>query len=205
MLKFVVYFIFAVVIIGLLLGGIHLFRVSAKNKKEMSAYQGNEIKVEKQLGKVLVVYYSLSGHTKEIAEKIQAMTNGDIYEIKTEETLVSNPLLHLKIKKQLKDGNYFKLAGKLPDLSQYDIIFVGSPVWWYTASTPMLSFLKQADFHGKKVVPFSTQGSNPGTYFEDFAKNAKNAQLLESASFNNLPSKYDAEVNNKIAQWLNKL
>ena len=93
----------------------------------------------------------------------------------------------------------------MPDFSKYDTVFVGGPVWWYTMSTPMYSFLQQANFAGKKVVPFSTQGSNYGTYFEDFAKMAKNAKLQKEASFNNMPEKYNSAVDNKIAEWLNSL
>lgn len=205
MIKYLVYLVIAAVVVGLLLSGIHLYRTAEKNKEELSQYKGKEIQVEADLGRVLIVYYSLSGHTKEIAEKIQAKTGGDIFEIKTAEEIVSNPLFYYKVKKQLKNGEYFKLAGNLPDFSQYDIIFVGSPIWWYTAATPVLSFLQQADFAGKKVAPFSTQGSNPGTFVEDFTKKAKNARILKSAAFNNLPPKYNPEVENKIVVWLNNL
>lgn len=204
-MKYFLYVVLAAVVISLVSGGVHLYRVAQKNKKEMSQYQNDTVKLDKKFGKVLVVYYSKSGHTKEIAERIKAKTNADMYEIKTAEELPKSPLLHLAIKQQLASGEYPALAGKLPDFSQYDMIFVGAPVWWYTMATPGLSFLRQADFQGKKVVPFSTQGSNYGSYFEDFAKNAKNAKLQTSASFNNLPEKYSQAVDNKIWAWLNQL
>ena len=133
------------------------------------------------------------------------MTGGELYEVKTAEKIKQTPWFYLTLRKQLKDKNYPKLSGSLPDFRQYDTIFVGGPVWWYTASTPMRAFLQQADFKGKKVVPFTTQGSNVGTYFEDFAQTAKNAKLLKSASFNNMPEKYDHAVDNKIATWINSL
>ena len=85
------------------------------------------------------------------------------------------------------------------------MIFVGAPIWWYTAATPGLEFLKTYDFKDRKVVPFSTQGSNFGSYFDDFAAKAKNAKILPGASFNNLSKKYDDAVDNKITDWLNKL
>lgn len=205
MLKYFLYLIAAAVVAGLLSGGIHLYRVAAKNKKEMKQYEGAPVEVQKKPGKVLVVYYSLSGHTKDIAEKIKAFTGADLYEIKTAENLKTTPWFYLTLRSQMKKKNYPQLAGEMPDFSQYDLIFVGAPVWWYTAATPMMSFLKQADFGGKKVVPFSTQGSNYGTFFKDFAVAAKNADLQTSASFNNLPDKYDQAVNNKIAEWINAL
>lgn len=205
MLKYFLYFVLAVIIIGLIGGGIHLLRVDRKNKSEMARYQGAPIPVTADLGKTLVIYYSLSGHTKDIAMKIKEKTSADIYEIKTAETIKPSPSFYLSVKKQLKNGKYPPLSGTIPDLSQYDTIFVGAPVWWYTIATPGLSFLKETDFQNKKVVPFSTQGSNFGTFFEDFKANAKNARLQKSASFNNLPPKYGKAVDNKIAEWLNQL
>jgi flavodoxin len=68
-----------------------------------------------------------------------------------------------------------------------------------------LEFLKKFDFKNKNVVPFSTQGSNYGTYFEDFKAKAKNANILKGESFNNLDSSYNEQVKNKIISWLNSL
>lgn len=204
-MKYIFYTLLALIVIGLLAGGFHLYRVSQKNKKEMAQYSGPAEKLNQSLGKVLIIYYSLSGHTKDIAERIKSTTGGDIYEIKTAQEITSTPLMYTKIKQQLKNKDYPELSGNIPDFSQYDMIFIGSPVWWYTVSTPVLSFLKQTDFKGKKVVPFSTQGSNYGNFFSDFAENAQNAKLLKSASFNNLPDKYTPQIDNKITRWLNSL
>lgn len=205
MLKYLIYILLAAVVVGLIGSGVHLWRVARKNEKEMAPYAGEPVAVTKNLGRVLVVYYSLSGHTREIAEKIRQVTGGDLYEIKTTEKLDSSPWYYLTLRNQLKSGNYPSIENNFPQFAAYDTIFVGAPVWWYTIATPVLSFLQQADFGGKKVVPFSTQGSNYGTFFEDFAARAQNASLAKGASFNNLPTKYDAQVNNKIAVWLNSL
>ena len=188
MFKYVLYLLAIMIAVGLAVGGIHLYRVAVKNKKEMAAYEGPAAAVERRFGRVLVVYYSLSGHTREIAEEIK-----------------TTPWFYLTLRRQIKEKNYPVLAGKLPDLSRYDIIFVGAPVWWYTMATPLSAFLEQVDFQGRKVVPFSTQGSNYGSYFEDFTTQAKHAEIQRAQSFNNLPSKYDEAVDNKIVQWLNNL
>lgn len=205
MLKYIIYLLVAVIIAGLIGGGIHLYRVAAKNKKEMAQYNGKAVAVNQKLGKVLVVYYSLSGHTREIAEKIKAKTGGDIYEIKTAEEIKATPIFYMKIKQQIKNKEYPALAGEMPDIGQYDRVFVGSPVWWYTLSTPVSAFLQRIDFQGKKVVPFSTQGSNFGSYFDDFAAQAKNADIQPAEAFNNLSHEYDKAVDNKISRWLNRL
>ena len=203
MLKFFIYFIVALVVIGGTAAAFHLYRVSQKNKAEMAKF-AQEVKYNTNLGKVLVVYYSLSGQTKKIAEFIAAQTNADIYEITVKEAY-SSPSVYAKSKKELDSKQYPELSEDLPDFTAYDIIFVGGPVWWYTMATPLFGFLEKADFAGKKVVPFSTQGSNYGKFFTDFADTAKNADIQKSENFNNLKPEYDNAVHNKINTWLNKL
>ncbi len=205
MLKIVIYVLIAAVVAAAAGGGFHLYRVAAKNKEEMSRYAGQPVEVTRNFGKTLVVYYSLTGHTRAIAEKIAAKTGADMYEIKTKEKLNGTPWFYLTLRKQLKAKNYPELSGDMPDFGTYNTIFVGAPVWWYTMATPLYAFLQKADFGGKRVVPFSTQGSNVGTYFADFAKEARNAKVLEGASFNNLPAEYAQAEDNKVSRWLNDL
>lgn len=205
MFKYILYAILAASVIGGGAGLWHLHRVSAKNKKEMAGYAGNKTRYTADLGKTLVIYYSWTGNTQDIAQRIQRQTAADLYEIKTEETFQKGPAFYARVKKQLKTGEYPALQNQPLDLAPYDTVFVGSPVWWYTAATPVLAFLQQTDFQGKRVVPFSTQGSNYGTFFEDFENQAQNARILPGASFNNMDASYSAAVDNKIVSWLNGL
>jgi len=203
MLKYLIYVIVAVALIVGIISLFHLTRVSLRNKKEIAQYKDRTETYTNNLGKTLVVYYSLSGKTADIAKQIQEITDADIYEIKTLEKFKPNFSFYSEIKKQLKTKQYPEIENNFPDFNKYDTIFVGSPVWWYTASTPVLSFLDKANFADKKVIPFSTQGSNYGAYFEDFKANAKNANVGEGMSFNNLSDKYSEAVRNKIIVWLN--
>ncbi|MBR1777430.1 MAG: NAD(P)H-dependent oxidoreductase [Alphaproteobacteria bacterium] len=203
-MKYVLGIILAAVVIGGIAGAVHLYRVSAKNKKEMAQYANKSAEVTNNLGKVLVVYYSLTGHTKDIAEKIAAKTNADMFEIKTKEPYPEGAKLYTTSKKEIKNKQYPAVEA-LPNIADYDVIFVGAPVWWYTMAPPLFTVLGQVDFQGKKVVPFSTQGSNVGTFFEDFAAAAKNATVLQHADFNNIDKKYDKQVEAKIADWINGL
>lgn len=203
MLKVVLY---VIILAAIVIGGAsfyHLRRVAAKNKAEMANFD-KEVKLNADLGKVLVVYYSLTGHTKDIAEQIAVKTGADIFEIKTVETY-SSPSVYMKSKQELTSKNYPKLQENLPDITKYDTIFVGGPVWWYTMAPALYSYLKVTDFGGARVVPFSTQGSNFGSFYKDFADMAKNAQILPSENFNNIDEKYKEQVSNKINAWLNKL
>ena len=205
MIKYVLIAVIVIAVIAAAAGGFHLYRVKSRNAGDMAEYSGSTVVVNKNLGKVLVVYFSLSGNTRDIARRIQAKTNSDIYEIKTAQEIKNNPMLYFKTRSDLKNGIYPELQGDIPDMGVYDIIFVGSPVWWYTVSTPVMAFLSKTDFKSGKVVPFSTQGSNPGTFLEDFGKMAKNANVTGYLSFNNMGKEYDKAVDNKISVWLNSL
>lgn len=205
MLKTVLLILLALAVMGGAVGAAHLWRVAQRNKKEMAPFQGPRQPYTAQLGKVLVIYYSWTGHTQAIAQQIAQHTQADVFRLETSEPLPSVPWAPLLLKRQLSTGRYPQLKHPLPDVSAYDTVFVGGPVWWYTAATPLLQFLREMDFQHKNVVPFSTQGSNYGTFFEDFAQQARNAQLKKGASFNNLGPKYDEAVANKIILWLNSL
>lgn len=134
--------------------------------------------------KVLVVYYSKSGNTKAIAEMIQAKTHGDIYEIETVNSYPRERPAAAEIPKQEREtGQLPALKGQLPVVSQYDIIFVGSPIWWYTAATPVMSYLRDTDFQGKVVAGFYTVAGNAKDFDKDFHALVKNAKIGRSIGF----------------------
>ncbi len=203
MIRTIIYIILSIITIGGIITYFHLYRVSQNNKKEMQQYL-NKIENKISLGKVLVIYYSLSGNTEKIAKEIAQQTSADLFKIETIKKY-STPSVYVKSKQELSTKEYPSLQEKPLDLSQYDTIFVGGPVWWYTMAPPLFSFLKQTDFQGKNVVPFSTQGSNYGKFFIDFANIVQNANIKTAENFNNLSSEYDEAVKNKITTWLNNL
>jgi len=204
MFKMIFYIVVFAVIIVSGASAYHLYQVKQNNIKELEPYEA-PVELNADLGKVLVVYYSLSGHTKDIAMQIQNKTDADVYEIKTEKTY-SYPSVYWKSKKELSTRNYPELKkGFAPNPTNYDTIFVGGPVWWYTMAPALYSFLSRTNFQGARVAPFSTQGSNYGKFFEDFKNKAQNAEILNSENFNNLDPSFDAQVSNKINAWLNKL
>lgn len=204
MLKNILLIIVIIAVVCGVCGLVHLIKVAQRNKKELAAFN-NEVAYSANLGKVLIVYYSFTGKTEDIAKQIAALTKGDLYRLNTQEEFKSSPAFYAKIKKQLSEKNYPPLAGEMPDISVYDTVFVGAPVWWYTMATPLFTYLGQTDFKGKKVVPFSTQGSNEGKFLEDFTANAKNAQIAKYEKFNNVSKDYAKAVHNKIIAWLNGL
>jgi flavodoxin len=156
--------------------------------------------------KVLVVYYSLTGNTKNIAEKIREKTGGDVFEI---ETVKNYPADYSGIiaeaKRELETGELPALKKSPPDMSSYGLVLVGSPVWWYTVSTPVMRFLTQADFAGKKVSAFCTHEGGVGKFFPHFKEQAKNAVALEGLDLYKPRQNREGEVDKALDSWLNKL
>lgn len=121
--------------------------------------------MQAQTGKrMLVTYFSWSGSTKNLAEEIQRQTNADIYRI---EPLVPytddyQELAYQISNKEKEENARPALKDTLSTLNDYDIIFVGCPVWWFDAPMIILSFLECNDynFSGKTVIPFSSHGGS---------------------------------------------
>ena len=131
-------------------------------------------------GKVLVAYFSHSGNTREVARQISEATGGDLFEIvpatpyPTEYRAVVD-----QGKKEIEAGVRPALKNPVGDLSQYDVIFVGSPCWWGTVAPPVATFLAAYDWSGKTVAPFMTHGgSRMGRSEEDIGKLCHGATLL---------------------------
>ena len=133
----------------------------AQNKKSQ---QNTNTQEEKQM-KTLVAYFSATGTTKALAEKIAKVTGGDLYEIKPEVPYTSADLdWRVKTSRssvEMADKNSRPAMVKdLEGIENYDKVFIGFPVWWYTAPTIINTFLEAYDFSGKNVVFFATSGGS---------------------------------------------
>ena len=114
----------------------------------------------------LVAYFSASGTTKNIAEKMAKVAGADIYEIEAEEKYTdadldwTNPESRTSIEMNKNRDFRPPIAGNVVDISQYDTLIIGFPIWWYVAPTIINTFLEQYDLNGKKIVLFATSGSS---------------------------------------------
>lgn len=105
--------------------------------------------------KILTVYYSNGGNTRNVAQNIQSVVGGDIKEIKLTEKYPDNILKMSKlIRKQIKQGYLPKIEDI--NITNYDVIFVGSPIWTFAPALPIKSFLKNNKFENKTLIPFFT-------------------------------------------------
>ena len=135
----------------LVLAAVTLTAVSCGSKKETP---------KEEAPKMLVLYYSQTGNTKAVAEEIANELGADIEEI----TMVDpyDPDFQATINRCMKEREQEILPTINPvkaDLANYDVIFLGYPVWFGTYAPPVITFLKDADLSGKKIVPFCTFGS----------------------------------------------
>lgn len=131
---------------------------------------------------ILIAYYSHSGNTKAVAEQIHAKFGGDLFEIQLATPYPDNEQDVIEVMQRQKEENIKPgLSNKVGDMSKYDIVFIGSPIWFGTASLPVFSFVESYDFSGKTIIPFYTcGGGGEGTYVEDIKAICNGATFLES-------------------------
>jgi flavodoxin len=109
--------------------------------------------------KILVAYFTRSGNTKVIAGTIQRSLGGDLFEIRPARPYPEDYETTVDLAKRERDrGVEPPLAALVPDLAQYDELFLGFPIWGETAPPVIRSFLKSHDLRGKTIRPFITHG-----------------------------------------------
>ncbi len=147
--------------------------------------------------KALVAYFSATGTTKAVATNLAAAIGADLYEIKPAQAYTSADLdWHDKNSRttiEMKDeSSRPAIEGKLASLSQYDVIYVGYPIWWAEAPHIIRTFLESYDLNGKTIVPFATSASSGfGKSGDNLAKFAKGAKVVQGERFRAGTSKED--------------
>lgn len=131
---------------------------SPKNSSENNPVKATE-------PKILVAYFSAQGHTKAVAEKIASVTGGDIFEIVpvnpyTEEDLDGWNESARGTRESKDRSTRPEVKNKLEDFEKYDTVYLGFPIWWFTAPTIINTFLEQYDTDGKTIIPFATSGGS---------------------------------------------
>lgn len=110
--------------------------------------------------KVLVVYFSWGGTTKKVAEEIVRITGVDIYRIEPAVPYPTEYTPCTEVAKEERDNDARPaIKNKVENWNDYDIVFIGCPVWWHTAPMIISTFAESYDFKGKTVVPFCTYAS----------------------------------------------
>ena len=157
---------------------------------ETSTNMENTDNQDAQEHKILVAYFSATGTTKGVAEHIANGLNADIYEIVPEEAYTDADLDYndnnSRTTIEMNDPDARPaISGSVENMEQYDIIFVGFPIWWYVAPTIINTFLESYDFSGKTIVPFVTSGgSGMGNTNEKLAPSCPGAILMKGKMLN---------------------
>lgn len=126
--------------------------------------QGSNKKENKQM-KTLVAYFSATGTTKGVAQQLADVTGADLHEIKPEKPYTDADLdwqdKQSRSTIEMEDkSSRPAITEKLPNMQEYDVIYVGFPIWWYTCPTIINTFMESYDFKGKTVIPFATSGGS---------------------------------------------
>lgn len=141
------------------------------------------------MSKKLVAYFSASGVTKSAAEKLAKEIGADLFEI-VPAKLYTNADLNWQDSRsrssvEMKDRNARpEITSKVSNMAQYDVVFVGFPIWWYREPSIIDTFMEAYDFSGKTVVPFATSGgSGLGEAPANMAKLAAGAKVENGKRF----------------------
>ena len=182
---------------------------NAQNKQEVKSSNKNN------MSKSIVIFFSHAGdnysvgnievgNTKIVADYITEIKGADQYEIVTHkyDGMAYMPLIELA-KEEANKGELPPYEGTAPDLSQYDTVFIGGPVWWGTYPQVMFTLFKDINLDGKTVIPFTThEGSGLASCASDVKKAFPKAKITGEFSI------YGHEVRSgkaKVEKWLESL
>jgi len=158
------------------------------------------------MSKKLVAYFSASGVTAKLAKALAEAAGANLYEIKpkvpyTAADLNWNDKQSRSTLEMSDPASRPEIADKDANISDYDIVFVGFPIWWYVAPTIINTFLESYDFAGKVIVPFATSGgSGMGETVKKLQPSAPDTAVWKEGKLLNGSSNKDA-----LAKWVEGL
>ena len=155
------------------------------------------------MSKKLVAYFSASGVTGKVAERLAKAAGADLFEIRPVTPYTDADLNwrddQSRSTKEKNDRSIRpEIAEKLSDISGYDTIFIGFPIWWYTAPNIIGTFLEQYDFSGKTMVPFATSG---GSQMDDISEDLEKICLGAKWNIGRLLNRAS---DSDLAEWAKK-
>ena len=158
------------------------------------------------MSKALVAYFSASGVTAKLAKKLADGIGADLFEIKPETPYTSEDLDWKNSKSrsslEMNDKNCRPaIAEKKENMDDYDVVFVGFPVWWYMEPSIIDTFMEQYDFSGKTIVPFATSGMSPiGDSGKNMQSLASGARVESGKRFSGSTS--EGKLKNWAKEWI---
>ena len=160
--------------------------------------------IDSEKEKILIVFFSHSGNTREIAGQIHRHIGGDLAEI---ETVDKYPTDHSKIleqaRKEIYDNFRPALKTKIDNIEAYTVFFLGYPNWWGTIPTPVSAFLEEYDLSGKTIVPFCTHGTGGlARTVEAVKEMCPDSKVLDALG---IPNNRVNEAEKEVTEWLSHI
>lgn len=162
--KRIIAWIVVLVIIVLMFVGYNLYRYPATlrnlSDNSLNDSQTEELRNEilnRSDKKILIAYFSYSGTTKNVAVALSEKTGGDLFEIATQDGYSD---VYMESNREIRKNERPALTNKVKNMEEYDIVFVGYPVWWHATPAPVNTFLESYDLTGKLIIPFCTSGES---------------------------------------------
>ena len=157
------------------------------------------------MSRKLVAFFSASGVTAALAQRLSRAAGADLFEIKPTVPYTSADLdwtnASSRSSVEMKNpASRPEIAEKLPSMADYDVVFLGFPIWWYVAPTIINTFLESYDFSGKTIVLFATSGGSP------MGRTLEILRPLCNASVKWLPAKMlNGATDSDLNAWLKSL
>ena len=154
---------------------------------------------------VLVAYFSATGNTENIAEQLAGILDADLYEIVPQVPYTSEDLNYsnsdCRANQEQNDPTARPaISGSVENMEDYEVIFLGYPIWWGDAPKILSTFLETYDFGGKTIAPFCTSGSSSiGSSADDLEALTQGAAWLEGRRFSGSDSR------ETVSQWVGSL
>ncbi len=148
------------------------------------------------MSKVLVSYFSASGVTRGVAQRIATAIDGDIFEIEPVEKYTDEDLnwMSKQSRSSIEMNESIKpdIASKVSNLDEYDTICLGFPIWWYKEPTIIDKFLEENDMTGKNIYVFVTSGSSSiDSTYESLNNNFPDLNFVSGKRFNGKETEED--------------
>ena len=156
------------------------------------------------MSKALVTYFSAGGTTKRVAERLAGRIGADLHEIAPKVPYTSADLnwqdRHSRSSVEMNDRSARpEIASRVQNMAQYDVVFVGFPVWWYREPSIIDTFMELYDFTGKTVIPFATSGGS------QLGDSGKNMQALAKSAKVEAGRRFNANVSEReLADWASR-
>ncbi len=148
------------------------------------------------MSKILVSYFSASGTTKRVAEKVATAINGDLFEIEPKKKYTEEDLdwTNKQSRSSIEMNENIKpeIVSKVSNLDDYDTIVLAFPIWWYKEPTIIDKFLEENDMNGKKIYVFVTSGSSSiDSTYKNLKNNFPNLNFISGKRFTGTESVED--------------